>query len=155
MPRSWHDLFVTGEGSDPQAGPSEGSDADSSGFFRRLRQNMRKTREALRAELQSTLFQTLDDAAWEQLEETLIYADVGATTTANIVARLEQEVEGGTLEPGEPFEARLRELLAEAARADGDGTIDIRPRPTVILMVGVNGTGKTTTIGKIAWHLRN
>ena len=116
---------------------------------------MRKTREALSAELQSTLFQTLDDEAWERLEETLIYADVGAQTTATIVARLEQEVEGGGLQPGEPFEARLRELLAEAARPAGDGTIDIRPQPTVILAVGVNGTGKTTTIGKLAWHLQN
>ena len=151
--RSWHELFVTGDekGSDPQAGPSEGSDPS---FFRRLRQNMRKTREALTAELQSTLFQTLDDEAWERLEETLIYADVGAQTTASIVARLEQEVEGGTLEAGEPFEARLRELLAEAAEPERDGTIDIRPEPTVILMVGVNGTGKTTTIGKLAWHLQ-
>ena len=151
--RSWDELFVTGEASDHQAVPSEGSDA-SEGFFRRLRQNMRKTREALTAELQSTLFQTLDDEAWERLEETLIYADVGAQTTASIVARLEQEVEGGTLEAGEPFEARLRELLAAAARPEGDGTIDIRPVPTVILMVGVNGTGKTTTIGKLAWHLQ-
>jgi fused signal recognition particle receptor len=154
MPRSWRDLFVTGEGSDPQAEPAEGSDPSGEGFFRRLRQNMRKTREALTAELQSTLFQTLDDEAWERLEETLIYADVGAQTTAAIVARLEQEVEGGTLEAGEPFEARLRELLAEAARPERDGTIDIRPEPTVILMVGVNGTGKTTTIGKLAWHLQ-
>jgi len=151
--RSWDELFVTGEASDHQAAPSEGSDP-SEGFFRRLRQNMRKTREALTAELQSTLFQTLDDEAWERLEETLIYADVGAQTTASIVARLEQEVEGGTLEAGEPFEARLRELLAAAARPEGDGTIDIRPVPTVILMVGVNGTGKTTTIGKLAWHLQ-
>jgi len=154
MPRSWHDLFVTGEsaeGSDPPAGPKEGSDPS---FFRRLRQNMRKTREALTAELQSTLFQTLDDEAWERLEETLIYADVGASTTARIVARLEQEVEGGTLQPGEPFEARLRELLAEAAQPERDGKIDIRPRPAVILTVGVNGTGKTTTIGKLAWHLQ-
>ena len=150
--RSWHELFVAGDDTPPvEAG---GEEEERVGFFRRLRTNMRKTREALTAELQSTLFQTLDDAAWEQLEETLIYADVGATTTARIVARLEQEVETGTLEPGEAFEARLRELLAEAARADGDTTIDIRPQPTVILMVGVNGTGKTTTIGKLAWHLQ-
>jgi fused signal recognition particle receptor len=152
MSRSWHEVFVTGD--DAPSAEARRDEEEGAGFFRRLRQNMRKTREALTAELQSTLFQTLDDAAWEQLEETLIYADVGAATTANIVARLEQEVEDGTLEPGEPFEARLRELLAEAARADGDGTIDIRPRPTVILMVGVNGTGKTTTIGKLAWHLQ-
>jgi fused signal recognition particle receptor len=151
MPRSWHDLFVTGADAPP---PEEEHDEEAAGFFRRLRQNMRKTREALAAELQSTLFQTLDEEAWERLEETLIYADVGAATTAKIVARLEQEVEGGTLQPGEPFEARLRELLAEAARPERDGKIDIRPRPAVILTVGVNGTGKTTTIGKLAWHLQ-
>jgi fused signal recognition particle receptor len=150
MPRSWGELFVTGDdGLAPAAEPEE----EQTGFFRRLRQNMRKTREALTAELSSTLFQTLDEEAWERLEETLIYADVGAATTASIVTRLEQEVEAGSLQSGEPFEARLRELLAEAARPDADATIDIRPQPTVILMVGVNGTGKTTTIGKLAWHL--
>jgi fused signal recognition particle receptor len=151
MARTWRELFLT-DGALPEAA-AEG-DEEQAGFFRRLRQNMRKTREALTAELQSTLFQTLDDEAWERLEETLIYADVGAATTARIVARLEQEVEGGQLQPGEPFEVRLRELLAEAARPEGDGVIDIRPHPTVILTVGVNGTGKTTTIGKLAWHLQ-
>ncbi|HYH59706.1 MAG TPA: signal recognition particle-docking protein FtsY [Thermoleophilaceae bacterium] len=115
---------------------------------------MRRTREALAAELQSTLFQTLDEEAWERLEETLIYADVGAQTTAAIVTQLEREVEAGSLQAGEPFEARLCELLAEAATPDGPATIDITPRPTVILTVGVNGTGKTTTIGKLAWHLQ-
>jgi fused signal recognition particle receptor len=153
MARSWQELFITGAA--PPAGePDPAAGEEQTGFFRRLRQNMRKTREALTAELQSTLFQTLDDEAWERLEETLIYADVGAATTARIVARLEQEVEGGGLQAGEPFEARLRELLAEAGRPDGDGAIDIRPEPAVVLIVGVNGTGKTTTIGKLAWHLQ-
>jgi fused signal recognition particle receptor len=152
MPRSWRDLFLTDSGSDVP--PADEGEEERTGFFGRLRQNMRKTREALTAELQSTLFQTLDDEAWERLEETLIYADVGASTTASIVARLEQEVEAGSLGPGEAFEARLRDLLADAARGDGPDTIDIRPQPTVILMVGVNGTGKTTTIGKLAWHLQ-
>jgi fused signal recognition particle receptor len=150
--RSWHELFVTGDA--PAPAPPAEAEEERAGFFRRLRENMRKTREALAAELQSTLFQTLDGEAWERLEETLVYADVGAATTARIVGRLEREVEAGELEPGEPFEARLRELLAEAARPAGDGRIDIRPNPTVILMVGVNGTGKTTTIGKLAWHLQ-
>ncbi len=154
MGRSWQELFITDDGLPAGGDPAPEDEAERSGFFRRLRQNMRKTREALAAELQSTLFQTLDDEAWERLEETLIYADVGAATTARIVRRLEREVEGGELQPGEPFEARLRELLAEAARPDGDARIDIRAQPTVILTVGVNGTGKTTTIGKLAWHLQ-
>jgi fused signal recognition particle receptor len=70
-----------------------------------------------------------------------------------VVERLEREADEGGLVGGEALTARLAELLAELART-GDDTIDIRPDPTVILVVGVNGTGKTTTIGKLAWHLR-
>ena len=116
---------------------------------------MRKTREALAAEVQATLFEgDLDEETWERLEEALIYADVGARTTAQVVEQLEREAEEGGLVGGEQLTARLAELLAQLART-GDDTIDIRPAPTVILVVGVNGTGKTTTIGKLAWHLRN
>ena len=113
---------------------------------------MAKSRQALGAELQASVFQTLDDETWERLEETLIYADVGAATTAKIVERLETEAGSGELDGGEDLTRRLQELLADAART-GDDTIDLRHEPTVILMTGVNGTGKTTTIGKIAWHL--
>ena len=150
MPRTWHELFITGE--DPP--PSEAEEPEQRrGFFRRLRENLSKTREALGAELQASVFQNLDDESWERLEETLIYADVGATTTAKIVERLETEAGSGELSGGEDLTRRLTELIAEVATV-GEGTIDLRPDPTVILMVGVNGTGKTTTIGKIAWHLQ-
>jgi fused signal recognition particle receptor len=151
MARTWHDLFLTREGAATPAAADGGE--ERSGFFRRLRQNMQKTRDALGAELQATVFQSLDDETWERLEETLIYADVGATTTARIVERLETEAGSGELSGGEDLSRRLQELLADAARA-GEDTIDVRKQPTVILMVGVNGTGKTTTIGKIAWHLQ-
>jgi fused signal recognition particle receptor len=114
---------------------------------------MAKTRQALGAELQATVFQSLDDEAFERLEEALIYADVGAPTTAAIVEKLEREVEEGALADGEDLTRRLGELLAETARVEGD-TIPLTEQPTVILMVGVNGSGKTTTIGKIAWHLQ-
>jgi fused signal recognition particle receptor len=152
MARSWQELFVTGEDVPETAAGAE-SPEERRGFFRRLRENLSKTRQALGVELQASVFQTLDDEAWERLEETLIYADVGATTTARIVERLETEAGGGELTGGQQLTARLTELLADVART-GDGTIDLRPSPTVILMVGVNGTGKTTTIGKIAWHLQ-
>jgi fused signal recognition particle receptor len=150
MPRTWHELFITGEDPPP---PGAEEPEQRRGFFRRLRENLSKTREALGAELQATVFQNLDDESWERLEETLIYADVGATTTAKIVQRLETEASSGELTGGEDLTRRLTELIAEVATV-GDGTIDLRPNPTVILMVGVNGTGKTTTIGKIAWHLQ-
>ncbi|HEX8854321.1 MAG TPA: signal recognition particle-docking protein FtsY [Thermoleophilaceae bacterium] len=153
MPRTWTELFVTGDAPAPETDASEAQE-ERRGFFRRLRDNMSKTRQALGAELQASVFQNLDDEAWERLEETLIYADVGAPTTARIVERLETEAASGDLSTGEELSDRLRELLAESART-GDATIDLRHDPTVILMVGVNGTGKTTTIGKIAWHLQN
>src|SRR5918999_3038488 len=151
MARTWHDLFITRDGATP---PAEPGGEERGGFFGRLRENMAKSREALGAELQASVFQTLDDETWERLEETLIYADVGAKTTARIVERLETEAGSGELAGGEALTRRLTELLADAARA-GEDRIDLRPEPTVILVVGVNGTGKTTTIGKIAWHLKH
>ena len=153
MARDWNELFVT-DGPVAEA-PAPETAEQRRGFFRRLRQNMRKTREALAAEVQATLFEgDLDEETWERLEEALIYADVGARTTAQVVEQLEREAEEGGLSGGEQLTDRLGELLAQLART-GDDTIDIRSAPTVILVVGVNGTGKTTTIGKLAWHLRN
>lgn len=156
MAREWNELFVVGGepievGSDGGGG-AEAGEEPKRGFFRKLRENLSKTREALGAEIQATVFERLDEETFERLEEALIYADVGAPTTAAIVERLEGEAASGELESGEDLTRRLRELLAATARVDGE-TIELAAKPTVILMVGVNGTGKTTTIGKIAWHL--
>lgn len=155
MARDWTDLFITDNGASPTAAQREEEPVKRRGFFRRLRENLSKTREALGAEIQATLFEgDVDAETWERLEEALIMADVGAATTAKVVGQLEQEADAGGLEGGEALSRRLQELLAEIART-GDDRIDLRHDPTVILMVGVNGTGKTTTLGKIAWHLRN
>jgi fused signal recognition particle receptor len=157
VPRDWSDLFITGEGGSSAGAPDDHPDRaehpQRGGFFRRLRDNLSKTRQALSSEIQATLFQTLDEHTWERLEEALIMADVGATTTAAVVGRLEMEATQGQVEGGPALSERLIELLAETA-ATGNDQIDIRPRPTVIMAVGVNGTGKTTTIGKLAWHLQ-
>jgi fused signal recognition particle receptor len=148
--KTWHDVFRTPDGAAPERQPEE----ERKGFYRRLRENLAKSREALGGELRATFIGSLDDETWERLEETLIYADVGARTTAKIVERLEQEAEEGRIGSGEDLVERLRESLAEVARS-GDDRIDVSHSPSVILTVGVNGTGKTTTIGKIAWHLQN
>jgi fused signal recognition particle receptor len=164
VPRDWSDLFITGEEA-ASANPAGESPERGRGLLRRLRANLSKTRHALSGEIQATLFQDIDEHTWERLEEALIMADVGAATTASVVAALELEATEGRLTEagrhsrvpvsvsGEALSERLIELLAETART-GDGRIDVRARPTVILAVGVNGTGKTTTIGKLAWHLR-
>jgi fused signal recognition particle receptor len=148
--REWSDLFLT-DGS-AQAAP-EAAGERRGGFFKRLRESLSKTRQALGSEIQATLFATLDEHTWERLEEALIMADVGAPTTASVVQTLEMEADEGSLSGGEALSERLIELLADTARSE-DGRIDVRAKPTVILAVGVNGTGKTTTIGKLAWHLQ-
>jgi fused signal recognition particle receptor len=158
MAREWSDLFITdggGPGGSSGAATAEAEPEERRvGRFRRLRENLRKTRQALGAEIQATLFEELNEETWERLEEALIYADVGARTTAEVVAQLEREATEGGLTGGQELTDRLVELLAAIARPEGtEDRIDLRQKPTVILMTGVNGTGKTTTTGKLAHHL--
>ncbi|MDP2710447.1 MAG: signal recognition particle-docking protein FtsY [Solirubrobacteraceae bacterium] len=158
MARDWSDLFIT-DGARPATIGDGASLADEPerrrGFFKRLRTNLSKTREALGAEIQATLLEgDVDEDTWERLEEALIMADVGAATTARVVGELESEAAGGAISGGEALSRRLAGMLAEIART-GEDRIDLRHAPTVIMAVGVNGTGKTTTIGKLAWHLQH
>jgi len=123
------------------------------GVFKRLRESLSKSRQALTEEISASLFDRIDEETWERLEEALILADAGAPTTAAVVERLEHEVEAGTVPAdGAAVRDRLIEILAEVA-STGRGPIDLSGEPAVLMMVGVNGTGKTTTIGKVAWHL--
>jgi fused signal recognition particle receptor len=153
MARDWRDLFIVDGAPAPAAEEAPATAERRTGMFRRLRENLRKTRQALTSEIQATLFQDLSDETWERLEEALIYADVGASTTAQVVEQLEREATSGAITGGEALTNRLTELLADIARTDGDDRIDLTPAPTVILVAGVNGTGKTTTVGKLAWHV--
>ena len=151
MARDWRDLFIL-DGIEP---PAEAAEPEEPGVgrFRRLRESLRRTREAFTSEIQATLSEDRGDETWERLEEALIYADVGARTTAEVVGQLEREATSGNLAGGEALAQRLTELLAEIAQTGSD-KIDLRAKPSVILVAGVNGTGKTTTAGKLAWHLR-
>jgi fused signal recognition particle receptor len=152
MARDWRDLFIVDGAPAPEDAGEPVREERRRGMFRRLRENMRKTRQALTTEIQATLFEDLSDETWERLEEALIYADVGARTTAQVVEQLEREATAGSITGGEALTNRLIELLAGIAKT-GDDHIDLRPEPTVILVAGVNGTGKTTTVGKLSWHL--
>jgi len=158
MARDWSDLFITdgAVAALERAGAEQEQEPERRrGFFKKLRQNLSKTREALGAEIQATLLEgDIDEQTWERLEEALIMADVGASTTARVVGELEAQAAGGEIVGGEALSARLAEMLAAIART-GDDRIDVRATPTVIMAVGVNGTGKTTTIGKLAWHLQH
>src|ERR1700733_3805645 len=154
MARDWRELFIVdgAAGENDPAHPAADEPERRVGRFRRLRESLRKTRQALQSEIQATLFEDLSDETWERLEEALIYADVGAQTTAKVVAQLEQEASENKLSGGQALTDRLIELLTEIAQT-GDDHIELTSHPTVILVAGVNGTGKTTTVGKLAWHL--
>ncbi len=157
MARDWTDLFIVDGAGDGSSGasaePAAAQEESRVGRFRRLRESLRRTRQALTSEIQATLFEDLDETTWERLEEALIYADVGAQTTAKVVGELESEATAGSIQGGEALTQRLTELLADIART-GDDQIDLRAKPTVILVAGVNGTGKTTTAGKLAFHIK-
>ena len=152
MATSWQEAFDLGDREVPQVVLGE----ERAGVFRRLRQGLARSRQALTAELSSSFTVRIDESTWEHLEEALILADVGAQTTAAVVRQLEDEAEAGELSGGDALRERLIAVLAETASPGGDdgARIRLRERPSVLMIVGVNGTGKTTTIGKIAWHLQ-
>src|SRR5581483_7360878 len=139
MARSWQELL--GDTDAPVEAPDE-----RRGFFGRLRESLGKSRRALTEQLQVAAFDPADDASWERLEEALIYADVGVRATAELVRRL--EARGDLTELNEALAEEIAALFGEPP------TLNVAERPSVILVVGVNGTGKTTTIGKLANRLR-
>ena len=137
MSRTWAELL--GEGA------ADESAEEQAGFFGRLRDSLSKSRRALTQQLAVAAFDPADEEAWERLEEALIGADVGVPATAEVVRRL--EARGGLTSLEDPLAEELAALLGEPA------TLDVSARPAVVLVVGVNGTGKTTTIGKLAGKL--
>src|SRR6201986_3635575 len=154
MATSWQEMIDLGSREPAKLEqPAEPDPDERRGVFRRLRESLAKSRQWVAEEISASVFEKIDDETWELLEEALILADVGAPTTAAVVEKLEHEVDSGAVPAeGEPIRARLIEMLAEVA-STARAKIDLSAQPAVLMMVGVNGTGKTTTIGKIAWHL--
>ena len=139
MPRSWAQLL--GE-QDAQPEPEE----QRGGMFARLRESLSKSRRALTQELAAAAFDPGDELAWERLEEALIRGDVGVRATAELVRRL--EARGAVADLNAALTEEISSLFGEPPTLGVDGS------PSVLLVVGVNGTGKTTMIGKLAEQLR-
>jgi fused signal recognition particle receptor len=139
--RSWAEFLGDDEG------PSEEEEEGRKGWLGRLRESLAGSRRALTQDL---FFDPADEASWERVEEALIQADVGVPATVEIVRRLEQR------EPGSEVELLqdLEEVVSELVATNRDGRLSLDAAPGVVLVVGVNGTGKTTTIGKLAHRLR-
>ena len=134
MARSWAELLGEVDAA-PEPEEQRGR------FFGRLRDSLSKSRRALTEQLQVAAFDPGDELSWERLEEALLQADVGVPATAELVRRLEQRGDIGALAD------EVAALLGEP------GILHVQAKPSVVLVVGVNGTGKTTTIGKLAAKL--
>ena len=120
------------------------------GFFSKLSEGLKKTKNSLMGSVNSMLraFTKIDEELFEELEEILIMGDVGAPTSARICEQLRQKVKAQGATDPEQVKALLRETVAEMLR--GGQEMHLSTRPSVILVIGVNGVGKTTTIGKLA-----
>lgn len=152
MSQDWSEVFIGAEDRTVVHTSKEVQETHK-GWFSQLRDGLSKSRKALQQQFASVLFDRFDEDFWERIEEALIYADVGVNTTVSIVETLEAEASAGNIRDSVQLLAKLRQVTA-AHFYQGDTRIDVSHSPAVILMVGVNGTGKTTTIGKIAWHLK-
>ena len=150
MTRSWQAMFDTGDGT-PIPEPEEQREG---GVFARLRGSISRSRRAMTQQLQAVMFDPADEEVWERLEEALIMADCGVPATVAVIERLEAESAAGRLTSRADLTAALTQIVTELMTPPGDPRIDISHAPSVLLVTGVNGTGKTTSIGKIAWHLR-
>ena len=120
------------------------------GFFDKIKQGLAKTREAI-SETFNDIFSVseLDDDFYDELEESLILADLGVETAAKAAQRLRKEVSARHVRQAEEARQVLREILVDMLNV-GSPELNLATHPSVILVIGVNGVGKTTTIGKIA-----
>lgn len=130
---------------------ASGSPTRGPGWVDRLREKLAHTREALSARLDGLLRREIDDAFYAELEEALIQADLGVRATDVVLARLRERARAGARTP-EVLRGALGEILVAALGAPVP--LRLAPPPAAILMLGVNGSGKTTTIGKLAHRLK-
>ena len=121
------------------------------GFFEKIKAGMAKTRAALSNTLGGvfTGFSEIDDDFYDELEECLILADLGVETAGKAVERLKKTVREQHLKQTAEAREALRQILTDMLNV-GDPALNLSTQPSVILVIGVNGVGKTTTIGKIA-----
>ncbi|MBQ5535699.1 MAG: signal recognition particle-docking protein FtsY [Oscillospiraceae bacterium] len=99
------------------------------------------------------VWETIDDEFYDELEESLILADLGATVAADAVKKLREVVYNNKIQNGEGVKQALRDILAEKLNV-GDTALNLSTRPSVVLIIGVNGVGKTTSIGKMAKQMK-
>lgn len=123
------------------------------GFFNKIKEGLKKTRDAVIGQIDSMLksFTKIDDELFEELEELLVMGDVGVPTAEKICEKLKKRVKKEGIKNPNEIHRLLEETVSDMLR--GGEELDLSTTPSIILVIGVNGVGKTTTIGKLANHL--
>lgn len=126
------------------------------GFFDKLKNGLTKTRESIAKQVNNvfSVFVKVDDELFENLEEALIMADIGVETSTYIIEKLRDNVKHKHITDGNLVKEELKSIISEIL-STLDTTVDTSTTPSVILVIGVNGVGKTTSIGKIASHYKS
>ena len=126
------------------------------GFFDKLKNGLTKTRETIAKQVNNvfSVFVKVDDELFENLEEALIMADIGVETSTYIIEKLRDNVKHKHITDGNLVKEELKSIISEIL-STLDTTVDTSTTPSVILVIGVNGVGKTTSIGKIASHYKS
>lgn len=126
------------------------------GFFEKLKNGLSKTKESFNDKINNVFknFRKVDEELMEELEEALIMSDVGMETSVKIIDKLRDKVKTDKIEDADQVKQELREII-KGVFNEVDSDLKLDTKPSVILVVGVNGAGKTTSIGKIANNLKN
>lgn len=130
--------------------------AKKEGLFARLKRGLTKAKQGITDRIDEVLksYTSVDDELFEDLEEVLITADVGVNTTMQIIDDLNDRVRSKKITDPMAVREELKEILEEIL-SKGNSKLDVEPSPAIIIMVGVNGVGKTTTIGKLALRYKS
>jgi len=152
----WHEVFKGIAAAEVPQALLEEEERERRGFLSHFRDSLGKARGAVADQLKGATYVGVDRRLYGQVEEALVAADVGVEATVKIVAELERRCDAQRIEMKEPFLDELASVVADAVRPDDRERqrLDVSHAPSVMLVVGVNGSGKTTTIGKVAWRLR-
>lgn len=125
------------------------------GFFDKLKQGLKKTSQAITSHVNNVFstFVKVDEELFEELEEALIMADLGVETATYIIEELRERVKQQRIEDGNEVKRELQRVIADIL-TENDTSMHLETTPSVILVIGVNGVGKTTSIGKLATHYK-
>lgn len=125
------------------------------GLFSKIKEGLKKTRDSVVGQIDSMLksFTKIDEELFEELEELLVMGDVGVATAGRICDELRKRIKSDGITDPAQIHSLLEEITADMLR--GDEALNLETKPSIILVIGVNGVGKTTTIGKLANNLRS